>query len=93
MKPWFALFWFLFSVSAGTQACVFWEWNNFLESQCPHGLEILRINMDESGIELFHGTDAGNLCVNKHVLPAPPELTQRVDSSVQKFALTRICMQ
>ena len=46
--------------------------------------------MDESGIELFHGTDPGNICVNKHILPLPAEPTQRVDSSAQKFGITHV---
>ena len=45
--------------------------------------------MDESGIELFHGTDAGNICVKKHVVPVA-EPTQRVVSQDQKFALTHV---
>ena len=76
--------------SQRSKACVFWEWNYFAESQCPPETQILHINVDESGIELFHGTAAGNIIVNKHVLPVPSEPTQRVDSSAQKFALTHV---
>ena len=46
--------------------------------------------MDESGIELFHGTDAGNIFVHKRVLSGYSEPTQRVDSNDQKFALTHV---
>ena len=73
-----------------TKAFVFWQWNNYLEQQCPSNKEVLHINMDESGIELFHGDVAGNILFKKRVGAPAYEPTQKADSDSQKFALTHV---
>jgi len=50
-----------------------WQWNNFLEQQCPIGKTILHINMDESCVRMHCDSKAGFVVVpsghrKKHVL-------------------------
>ena len=50
-----------------------WQWNNFLEQQCPIGKTILHVNMDESCVRMHCDSKAGFVVVpsghrKKHVL-------------------------
>ena len=68
-------FWrvFLFPLGARRQeAEAVFRWNEFLESKCPAGKTVLRINMDETSVKLWVGGGTGSVAPPSAVAPALP---------------------
>ena len=68
------------------QAAVAWQWFNYCESQTPAGKAILKINMDETSISLFHGNGKGNVLLSKK----HPRPVQRVPRGKTRACLTHV---
>ena len=71
-----------------TQAVAAWRWYNYVSSQVPPEKEVLRLNLDETSVRLFHGDRKGNVFVS----PKRPreEPIQRVSCWKRRCCMTHV---
>ena len=69
-----------------------WQWWNCAASCVGPGLEILRINLDETSVCLFQGGGKGTIVCRKRRLDANRQPVQQVSSGRKRMCLTHIAM-
>ena len=68
-----------------------WRWSNFLHRHSPPGLEVVRINMDETSIRLFSMERAGHLTLEARLLKrGPRSLNSAATTSQARGMLTLV---
>ena len=67
-----------------------WQWWNCAAEHAPAGLELLRINLDETAVCLFQGGGKGTVICRKRRLSG--ELVQRVKAGAKRTYLTHIAL-
>jgi hypothetical protein len=73
-----------------TQATATLQWNAFLESRCPAGRRVLRINMDETSVRLFHGGGKGCVATENGALANGAGLEQAVTLRARRGAVSLV---
>ena len=77
------------------QASAVWQWWNCAAgaaSQEDPGLEVLRLNLDETSVGLFQGGGKGTIVCRKRRLEANREMAQPVNSGRKRTCLTHIAL-
>ena len=69
-----------------------WQWWNCAASCVDPGLDILRINLDETSVCIFQGGGKGTVVCRKRRLEANRQLAQQVSSGRKRMCLTHIAM-